>query len=381
MLTIASNSLSRKISLNSFLPKEEIKKLERSILATIVYYDILDYPLTNFEVFLYLTNGDYGENTMGTGQRLVSTVDDKNDVQNDIENAADGGVGKSRYSLSAVAELLSGSEYLKEYIDQKLGFYFLHGREEIVDQRLDKKKIADQKWKKTRKIFRLMQVVPFLEGIFISGSLALGNSRKDSDIDLIVIAKNGRIWTTRTFVTILTFLVGARRHGAVTKDMICLNHYITDKSLKIPFESLYNAQSYIHLINLYDSGEDRKLFSKFQIENKWMGKYIKNYSLSEPGFRSVKRSRILSLISRIFESILSGPMGNALEKKLSELQSKRIKSDPLYRKVGGRITIGDDQLEFHPDSHEGYIIPEFNKRMKKLGLFEFANQKDSGLNK
>ena len=28
--------------------------IEKQILATIVYYDILDYPLTSFEVFLYL---------------------------------------------------------------------------------------------------------------------------------------------------------------------------------------------------------------------------------------------------------------------------------------------------------------------------------------
>ena len=30
--------------------------LEKSILATIVYYDIFDYPLTGFEVFKYLIN-------------------------------------------------------------------------------------------------------------------------------------------------------------------------------------------------------------------------------------------------------------------------------------------------------------------------------------
>ncbi|MCK5466638.1 hypothetical protein KAI56_04080, partial [Candidatus Parcubacteria bacterium] len=60
-------------------------------------------------------------------------------------------------------------------------------------------------------------------------------------------------------------------------------------------------------------------------------------------------------------------------------QTKRIKKDPLNMKKGGRITISNDQLEFHPNSHEAKIIPEFNKRMKELKLFEFGEQKDSGL--
>lgn len=326
-------------------------KLENQILATIAYYDIFDYPLTLIEIFSYMIRRKGAEN------------DDK-------------------YSPGDVLEALEKSETLKNAIDVRFGFYFQKGREEIVLKRLERKKIADQKWKKARRIFRLMQVIPFLRGIFISGSLALGNSRKDSDIDLIVVAKSGRIWTVRTLVTILASLLFAKRHGKVTRDMICLNHYITDESLRIPFESLYNAQSYVHLVNLYRHPKDSDLFKKFQHENDWIGKYIGNYKYSELGSsRSIRRSAFLSSMSRLFGSVLSNVFGRLLERKLSEFQSRRIKNDPLYKKSGGRITIGDDQLEFHPDSHERSVIPEFNSRMEKMGLLEFAGQKDSGLNK
>ncbi len=339
--------------------------LEKQILATIVYYDILDYPLTAFEVFLYLV----GENTVETRHCLVSTAE--------------------------IIGLLNSSEYLKKHINQKHGFYFLKKTNKvetrhclvstdikikIVQQRLNRKKLADQKWKKAKKIFWLMQITPFLKMVLVSGSLAMGNSKNESDIDLIITAKKGRIWTVRTFVTLLTSVLGARRHSNITKNKICLNHYITDKSLKIPFESLYNAQSYVHLINIYNSEEDKKIFQKFQEENEWIKKYARNYKLSElGGFRSINRNKMLGSISKIFEVILSGKFGDCLEKKLSEIQSGRIKKDKLYKKSGGRITIDDDQLEFHPDSHEADVIPEFNKRMEELGLLEFGGQKDSGL--
>jgi predicted nucleotidyltransferase len=324
--------------------------LEKQILATIVYYDILDYPLTGFEVFLYLVNGNYE-------LRITN------------------------YELGDVCDLLNNSEYLKKYISQKYGFYFLKKRENIVQQRLDRKKLADQKWKKIKKIFWIMQVVPFMKMVLVSGSLALGNSRKESDVDLIITAKKGKIWTVRTFVTLLTSILGVRRYKNKTEDKICLNHYITDKSLKIPFESLYNAQSYLHLINVYNSKKDKELFRKFQEENKWIGKYVQNYEYSELGsFRSIKRNKISGFVSGFFEFVFSEKIGDYFEKKLSQIQSVRITKDPLYKKSGGRVTINNNQLEFHPDSHEANIIPEFNKRMEKLGLFEFANQKDSGLN-
>ncbi len=339
--------------------------LEKQILATIVYYDILDYPLTGLEVFLYLVKESKSNiNVVGTRHCLVSTK---------------------------VIELLNTSEYLKKYIDQKLGFYFLNVgtrhclvptniKTDIVQLRLNRKKIWDQKWKKARKIFWIMQVVPFSKLVMGSGSFSLGNTRKDSDIDLMIVAKKGRIWTVRTFFTLSTSFLGVRRHKNKTEDKICLNHYITDKSLRIPFESIYTAHLYCHILSVYNSKEDRKLFRRFQEENKWMKKYLESYEFSNlEGFRSIKRNKILNSISKLFEFILSGKIGDYFEKKMSEIQTKRIKKDPLNMKKGGRITISNDQLEFHPNSHEANIIPEFNKRMKELKLFEFGEQKDSGL--
>jgi len=368
--------------------------LEKQILATVVYYNILDYPLTCFEIFLYLV-------------KIPLTPFDK-------------GGNCSQFSI---LNSLDTSKYLKKYLDQKYGFYFLKNRNrwlhspeglwssnaeynheknldtnglhslkgtmepaktnekiDIVQQRLERKKLADWKWKKARKIFRITQIIPFMKMVLVSGSLAFGNSKDESDIDVIIIAKKGRIWTVRAFATLLTCILGVRRHSKITKNKICLNHYITDQSLKIPFESLYNAQSYVHLVNVYRSQEDERLFEEFQKENKWIKKYVENYEVSElENFRGIRRNKILGFISKIFEIILSGKHGIYLEKKLSEIQSRKIKNNPLYEKAGGRITANDNQLEFHPNSHEARIIPKFNQWTKKLGLFEFAGQKDSGL--
>jgi len=321
--------------------------LEKSILATVSYYDIFDYPLTGFEIWRY----------------LVLSEESKN----------------NKFTAGELFEVITGGGGLKNKISQKHGFYFLVGREGIVEKRLWRKKLADEKWKKMKKVFELVVLVPFVRGIFISGSLAMENSKNDSDIDIIVVAKYGRIWTVRTLMTALTTVLGVRRHGNKTEDRICLNHYITDESLQIPFESLYNAESYVHLTNLYK--EDKNIFHLFQEQNGWIRNYLTNYKISELGsVRSIDKNRFFVFTSKIFEVILSGFLGNKIEKIFTSVESRRIERDALYKKSGGRITIDDSQLEFHPDSHENFIIPEFNRRMKGAGIMELANQKDSGLN-
>ncbi len=324
--------------------------VEKQILATIAYYDIFDYPLTSHEIFSYLIGRGGNEN------------------------------GGCKNSLGDILDCLERSETLKSKIGVKYGFFFLNGRDVIVAKRLDRKKTADQKWKRAKKIFRIMQIIPFLQSIFVSGSLALGNSREDSDIDIMIVAKKGRIWTVRVLVTILTAILGVRRHKKVTENRICLNHYITDQSLQIPFQSIYNAQSYIHLKNVFDFEKDKKLFEKFQNENGWIRNYAVNYEPSDLGIsRSVKRNGAVQLIPKFFEFFLSGKFGDSLERKLSRMQSNKIKNNPFFKEKGGRVIINDDQLEFHPESHESHIIPNFNKKMREMGLFEFADQKDSGL--
>lgn len=330
--------------------------LEKTILATVSYYDIFDYPLTGFEIWRLLIR----EKSKPTDPAGLSH--------------------QSAVTAGDVFEALHRSGELREKLGHRFGFYSLLGRERIVEKRLGRKKLADRKWKKLRSVFRLLVLVPFVRGIFVSGSLAMENSKEDSDVDIIVVARHGRIWTVRTGMTALTFLLGVRRHGDKTRDRICLNHYITDRSLRIPFSSLYNAQSYAHLLSVYR--EDDGIFRRFQEDNRWLRDYLLNYTPAElRSVRAVRKDRSFAFVSRLGEAILSGKIGDRFERAFASLESRRIKKDPLYRKAGGRITIDGTQLEFHPDSHEHSVIPEFNRRMEALGLAEFADQEDSGLNK
>jgi len=318
--------------------------LEKSILATLAYYDVLDRPLTGWEVFRYLISKDRG-----------LTV-----------------------KLKEVLILLADSAELNKFISQNHGFYFLKNRENIITERIERQKISAQKWKKSKLAIKLLQVVPFVRLAVLSGSLAMDNAKKSSDIDLLIIAQSGRIWTCRALVSLVVQLLGKRRHGGLTKDRLCLNHYLTDQSLKISFPSLYNAQTYAHLTPALEM--ETGLYRQFQTQNRWLKDYLLFYPLEKQGhLKKIQLNRFLTFLRKLRENFLDGRLGDQLELSLKKIQEKRIKKDPLTYRAGGRVVFDDRQLEFHPDSPEKNILEKYNQRLRELGFDQADLERDSGL--
>lgn len=349
--------------------------LEKSILATIAYYDVLAYPLTGFEVFKYLINPSHIIAQFKPEQALAS------------ESLA------QPCFLDTLKALKN--KPLKNYIEEKNGFYFLKNRAKLYKTRIERQKISDQKWKKARKIIKYLQIIPYLRMIAISGSLAIANTKKQSDIDLLIITKHKRIWTNRFLITSFIHLLGKRRHNKKTADRLCLNHYITDKSLKIDFPSLYNAQTYAHLMPV--SEIEPGIYKKFQKANQWIENYLAFYPASpdaslakserasqggseqnDSNQRLIKNRKVLRKIARFQEIILNTFLGTILEKILAIFQKTIMKKHLPPARGEGRVITDDFQLEFHPASPEVKILDKYNKIMLKLG-FRMKPEKNSGL--
>lgn len=324
--------------------------IEKSIIATLIYYNQQDFPLTVFELWRLCV----------PSPRL------------------DPGAKKTEVTFNEIRESLSVLQR-ENFIEEKNGFFTLAGRTEIYKSRIENKKISDQKWKKTLKALKWLQAVPYLRAIFASGSLASENTSKDSDLDVLVVAKYGRIWTCRFFIFILTSILGVRRkkYDKIAPDKVCLNHYITDKSLSILFRSLYNAQTYAHLIPIWRA--DGKILSEFEKENRWIGEFVNVWKInSKRKHRTVKESKFLKAVSALFEKALDSRLGSLIESLMRRMQRGRIVKSKQYQKRGGRITVEDGQLEFHPDSPEKGIIERYNRGLAKYGISTIL-EKDSGL--
>lgn len=325
--------------------------LRNPILATIVYYDVFQYPLTLFEVYKFLINP----------ARILHRPEGIGDI--DINNIAE--------ELDKLAS--SG------IIGQKNGFYFLQGKEALYDLRMYRDKISSAKWKKFLRMIRFLSIAPYLRGIFTSGSMAINNADKESDFDILVITKSGRLYTCRFFLWLISSVMGTRRKKfeRVAPDKLCFNHYITDDSLYIPHESIFNAQTYS---NLKPVMIGKPLFDKFFSNNLWINNYIYNF---QPQYEFVRLSAKVNIffhfVSYCGEVILNTFLGKWLESKLRKIQQDRIRKDPKTYESGGRIIFNEKELEFHPHSFEKVVLEKYKSGLRRLGIASFIDEKDSGL--
>ncbi len=326
-------------------------ELRNPILATLVYYDILNFPLTLIEVYKYLVNPS----------RLSLANQPTKDLQ-----------------LSDIQEELEGLTRLN-LVNQKNGFYFLPNRQDLYGLRIEKMKLADQKWKKFLRVVWWLQAAPYVRGIFASGSMAMNNTEPESDFDVLMIIKSQRLYTARLLLLGLTSFMGTRRkpYELIAPDKLCFNHYLTEDSLQVKHDSLYNAQSYAHLKPVFVS---KDVFDKFFSENRWINKYLFNFQPSYDFLRrSIKRNSFLLFIAKIIEKILDTKLGEWVEYRAKVYQQNRIKKNPITYDGGGRVVFNDHELEFHPNSFEKFLINKYNHAIKKLGIIAPFEEKDSGL--
>ena len=325
--------------------------LRSSILATLTYYDVFDFPLTILETYKSLINP----------ARLHKLNE---------------GVGN--VSLGYVAQELEGLA-VSGLIDHENGFYFLPGRNSLYDRRIEKEKITSAKWKKFLRLSEWFQAAPYIRGMFASGSLAINNASLESDFDVLTIVQSGRLYTCRLFLWLISSLLGARRKkfDTVAPDKFCLNHYITDDSLTITHESLYNAQTYA---NLKPVLIDKELIHSFYTSNIWINKFVHNFKVNDEFIRRTpRRNPFLQWVAGVIEFLLNSGLGDKIERMAKQYQQKRIVDNPMTYENGGRVTFNDRELEFHPRSFEAIVIQRYNQGLRRCGIVPYIEEKDSGL--
>ncbi len=311
--------------------------LEKSILSTIIFYDIFGLPLTVFEIHKYLI-------------RQPSTINRQPQIK-----------------LSDVLEALERSEFLKRKIGQKMGFYFLAGKDSLIEGRIEKQKLADLKWRKLRRLIFFLRGFPFVRMVMVTGSLAFGNVKNESDFDILIFVKAGRVWSVRFLTTLFFWILGLRRSEKNTCDKICLNHYLAEDALEIKSRNLYEAQAYARFLPVLEN--EKGFYRKFCAANGWIGdwivswpeKFIDAEAGDIAGQRKVKTSRFLNFKRRSLETMLGGKAGDLLERALKKIQLRHIERHPLKDKAGGRIIASDEELEFHPELHSQKVLAEYER--------------------
>ena len=165
--------------------------LNLAIKKMIVFFDLFDYPLSAFEIYIKL---------------------------------------EKKYSLSNV---FSELDSLSLFINKKNGFYFLNGREKLVELRQKRYNYSVRKIKVAKRYAKIFSLLPYVKVVTLANVIGSHNMRDEGDIDFFIITSSGRLWLSRLFCAGLAKSLNKRPTKILKKDKLCLSFYIGDDNLNL----------------------------------------------------------------------------------------------------------------------------------------------------
>ncbi len=140
---------------------------------------------------------------------------------------------------------------------------------EAVRRRIDGNLRASARLKTARRYTKIMAAFPFVQGVFISGSLSKGFAGPDDDIDYFIVTNPRRLWLTRSLLTLFKkfFLVNSHRN-------FCINYFVDTQHLAIRQQNRFTATELAFLLPTYNS----QLHQRILQENEWIRNYYPVFS-------------------------------------------------------------------------------------------------------
>lgn len=307
--------------------------LANRIIATLRFFDLQNFPLTAFEVHQYLVCDT---------PILRTKIDDKFELLN--SSSLDNPTQPVHFdTILTQLHILTRDGRLVV----KHGFYAIAGKENIIDDRLKNYLKGLKREQLVQRYLKPTRYIPFVRGIALAGSQALGQQRATSDIDLLIITESKHMWTARTLLSIWFQIFGVRRHGNKIANRFCLNHYLANPREVDAERNLYKAMEYTKLRSVvYPQGID-----KFQKANQnWINQFFPNVKFEY--YSSSVDSQ--SAVQKLFEKLFTNRLGEWIEKQLGNWQQKRIRQDQF-------VFVREDELSFHPGSKHESLLQSFFK--------------------
>lgn len=227
---------------------------------------------------------------------------------------------------------------------EKYGYYTTRAHEDLLQKRWHGYSYGVWREKRIRRFSKALAYIPFVRGVGLAGSQALGLERVESDIDLFIITAPGWLWLPRTLITGFFQVLGIRRHGRFVANRVCLNHYVSDAKQMTHGRNWYTAIEYAKLRPVHGA----PIVAQFQNANcDWVTVFFPNVDAP------LKKQGPVSRIQKVLEVLFATIGGAFLERMFGQWQSSRIhKNEP-------HIIVSEDELSFHPQSKQDALLEAF----------------------
>ena len=203
---------------------------------------------------------------------------------------------------------------------------------------------------------RALAWVPFVRLIMVMNGVAQGEVNDESDIDLFVVARKGRVWLCRAWMLALLTILGLRARAG-KKAMRFSPEFFVDEEhmnmLGVGSDSSYLTSFWISdFTPILHSG----YFAKFWSANSWLSGNLP-VAWRSPRARAVGEIARPALIG-LFEWILGGVFGDTMERILADKQQGIIQRN--LQRMGDRpdYLINEHTIKIHFQSNRPRVVED-----------------------
>jgi hypothetical protein len=294
------------------------------ILKTIAFFDLFDYPLTAFEVWQYL----------GVKADLL-------EVQTLLESAP-GQLGRA--------------------LENYAGFYFAGGRSGLYEKRqLTNRRIVAANHK-ARRIFSVLRFLPGVKLLAVCNNFYYTPA---SDIDVFVVTQTGRLYLTRFWLTVITQLLGARRHGKKISGRLCLSFYVSAEAADLRPLTLPDDPYFYYWLAFLNPIYSQNYFKEFWQANSWLLDILPNLVKTE----ALGKERLnppVGILSELLKRLFDSRLGDSGERFWRFWQKRKMAQARREPAPLGGVVINDTVLKFHENDRRQIFAGNLQERWKSL---------------
>ena len=237
-----------------------IDAMGRAVLETLAYSDVFEYPLHLDELHRYLP------------------------------------------IRAEVAQMPQALNALTELVGKQDDFYFLSGREKIVEIRKRRESHSHKLIGLALRYGRMLGFLPFIRMVALTGSLAVMNSSQKSDFDYMLVTAPNRVWTARAFALLFNRITRLLSHT------LCPNIIVSENMLAWSTHDLYSARELCQMIPITGMDQYQRLLKA----NEWAKDFLPN--CGDDFSREQSATEVVTTFQSLLEFPLRGKLGNRFEK-------------------------------------------------------------------
>lgn len=255
----------------------------------------------------------------------------------------------SAQTPSQILATLRTSDALSEIVAQADGYFFPAGRRDLIDIRRSREARSRSFLDSHALLLRIIAALPYVRMLALSGSVAHLNLEQGGDLDIFLVTRGRRVWSTAVVVVLLAKLLGRRR-------TLCATFIVGDSALHFAQADLFTANQIVALKPV--TGTD--VFQTIVRLNPFVRSFYPNFHGAEASPLHLRHGAATRLLRRSAEVVLWAPF--ALFERICRTSYRSY----LRRRAGTwtspeQVTLGDSVVKLHTRSHRHDVLSRFDE--------------------